>query len=143
MKFEKAMIPIKRPRTLIAVLVAGFILAAGLGFGLGTLVQTRRLARPVTAAPLSKIASLEQQAFAGSDVAQTCLASAYQFGEGVPQNNSLAYAWQSIAIATRDGGKEDFKLALDLTQLNRKGRSSETIAEGERLAAELWKKVRH
>ena len=94
---------------------------------------------PVKPVPLTEFGRLEERAYAGDRKAQFDLASAYRMGQGCPRNPVLSYAWEAIWI----GGEPNHREQVQWEKLNRENRTSTEIAEGERLAAELFQKVKH
>ena len=71
----------------------------------------------------------------GLAAAQYNLASMYARGKGVPEDYVKAYAWLNLAAAQGD------KKAVKVKDLLRKQMTAEQVAEAQKLAAELFKRI--
>ena len=80
---------------------------------------------------------LERRAFAGDVAAQKELADAYLLGKGVPVNRVCSYAWHCI-IQVKDPKHYAIGGLIRATELY----PAAVQQEGERLAAELWGKIK-
>ena len=67
--------------------------------------------------------------------ARYLLGAFYFFGRGVPQDLVMAYAWLNVAAAHDER-------APGLRSVAASAMTAEQIAEGQRLAREIWERIR-
>lgn len=78
---------------------------------------------------------LHKGALQGGETAQFLLGHHYATGEILPQNDVQAFAWMAVAAT------EGYKTAAEWRDALRKRMSAEQVAEAQKLAAELFKRI--